>query len=402
VWRDLLSKVVSRSLEVAVSLGKRIRRHWASDSDGFGYSLAHGSAGLAVFTESLYRGTGDVEWRRASRELLRHAVMTAKHAVDLPAGLFGGVAGLLFASRYISPDSMTSLLGQSLIAMLHEHTSLLLAFGETRSRIPASYVDVIGGLAGIGLVFLNLPRSNSLPLVIASLESRVAVRDGVPVGMFLPAPLIASRHLRAMFPDGMVDAGVAHGVAGPLSLLALAATRGMSVRLSILEEGSEWLVARSDHDRHGAFWYPGYGSANEPPNHGRMSPKNAWCYGVAGIANTLWLCGEACGRTDIKDFAVAAMLAGLARHAGVQEPFLCHGTAALLHITRRFHQRTADSAFVDHIEHLTYQLIRSADAFEPSHSAKGLGLLEGMAGIGIALSGDFDQELCWDRAFALA
>jgi len=141
--------------------------------------------------------------------------------------------------------------------------------------------------------------------------------------------------------------------------------------------------------------------------------RSAWCYGDPGVAAALLLAAR-----DVGERAWAAAATGLALRAaacppdqsGVVDASLCHGSAGLAHLFNRMYQMTAEPALADAgrfwVER-TLDLCSTAapgrdatltDAAQPAWN--GLGLLEGAAGVAVALQAatttvepDWDQML---------
>jgi hypothetical protein len=141
----------------------------------------------------------------------------------------------------------------------------------------------------------------------------------------------------------------------------------------------------------------------------------AWCYGSPGVARALWLAGDALGRDDYRELAIAAMEAVFRRPITVRRidsPTFCHGVAGLLAITLRFANDTGASVFTDASRILTQQLLES---YQPD-SLLGFrniefadqeidqpGLLDGAPGVALVLlAAATNVDPTWDRLFLLS
>ncbi|MFI6845072.1 lanthionine synthetase C family protein [Kitasatospora sp. NBC_00085] len=363
-------------------------------------SLIEGFPGVALLHAELGRTDPGARVRA-------HAHLAAAGAQpwssQRPTGLYGGPAALAFAARAAAhgpSDYATLLTGldqvvltrtQALLAGTHALLDRTRALpGGTQALpgdgaegpgpaatgvqpvtpvppvppVPSEAVphevapyEVLGGLSGLGRYLLAC-----LPDHRAALEGtlRCLVRLSEPVrvhGADLPGWWAAAGpadrpagHRQAGF-RGHVGLGMAHGVAGPLALLALAGLHGVRVpgTQQAAERMAEWLLAWREEDGTGTFW-PSTVTLNEQLT-GRLDhrprPRAGWCHGSAGIARALHLAGRAFGRPAWSQAALEAHTAALLRALGAQpmdNSGLCHGWAGLLRTTQLLIRDTATPA----------------------------------------------------------
>jgi hypothetical protein len=284
--------------------------------------------------------------------------------------------------------------------------------------------DVISGLAGIG-AYLLLRREDPGAAVAlkAALRWLVALASdtGSPPRWWTPAHLLGDEETAALYPHGNLNCGLAHGIPGPLALMALALSHGIGV--PGIEEAVDqlvgWLLGHRADDGWGVNWpyaislthegLPDRGAPTDGPS------RAAWCYGAPGVARALWFAGIARDRSDWRNLAVEAMEAVYRRPIAARQidsPTFCHGVAGLLQVTLRFANDTALPVFTDAAADLTDQLL---SAYEPD-SLLGYrnwepggtrvdqpGLLDGAPGVLLTLlAAATDSEPSWDRAFLLS
>jgi class I lanthipeptide synthase len=176
-------------------------------------------------------------------------------------------------------------------------------------------------------------------------------------------------------PWSMYDAitGMAHGIAGPLALLATAHTAGWSVagQRTAIQGAAHWLL----HWRTNATprWPPyviGDALDNDTaqPTAGR---RDAWCYGAPGIGRALTLAGRALADprlTEAGDTAIASLAERPAELWDVEGPTLCHGHAGVLQSAATNQGTTADRAAAAVTEAFNPRL---AFAFPPAARSAG-------------------------------
>ncbi|QNP75386.1 lanthionine synthetase C family protein [Streptomyces roseirectus] len=352
-----------------------------------------------------------------------HAHLSAALAAGLrlhPQSLFTGMTALAYAGHtaaqaYGGYAAMLTGLDRHITDQAHRRAR------ADRDRVRAGQpvdawaaYDVLTGTTGIGRYLLARHESapETEPALRAVLESLVATataddvtRDGVRV----PAWWIT---------DGLdhglaehVNLGCAHGVSGPLALLALAWSAG--VRVDRHDEAIERIMALLTRwrtiDAFGPRWPHLVTRADlqggELPERGRDS----WCYGTAGTARAVHLAGTALDRAEWRADAETALRGALdaADDALITDSALCHGWAGLLHITLRTVPALADSLAAKVIDGFTPEA-PFGYRYHHALAARPLdrpGLMEGASGIALALHAyatGTAPATPWDGALLLA
>jgi hypothetical protein len=395
--------------------------HWQAPT------LAQGDAGLALVCSYLDACLPEGEWDRPGHAYLAAAAGGAEQLPSLPAGMYSGLSGLAFAAWSLSRGAiryrrlLTSIDTVLLPRVAEQAEGLTRRDGEGMS---VGEFDVISGCAGMGAYLLSRHQEpGAAPALDAVLRAIVTLAGGTGPRprWWTPAHLLFDEETAAMYPHGNLNCGLAHGIPGPLALLALASSHGIPV--PGIDEAAEqlaaWLVANRVDDAWGVNWpysvpltpegLPGRATKACVPS------RTAWCYGAPGIARALWLAGVAFRRPAWRDLAVEAMQAVYRRPAVarcIDSPTFCHGVAGLLQITLRFAHDTGLSLFTDAAAELTEWLL---SAFEPG-SLLGYrnwepggtrvdqpGLLDGAPGVLLTLlAATSAVEPAWDRAFLLS
>jgi hypothetical protein len=381
-------------------------------------TVARGDAGLALICGHLDRCRPGEGWDIAAHGFMTSAVRAAERLPHLGPGLFGGLSGLAFVATTLAGDGGQY---QRLFAALE---GAVLARAEVmldavRSRAMGAHpgqIDVISGLSGIGAGLLGRRRHDALvSRILAALVELTGSRAGVP--RWHTPPIAISDEGTAPFPRGKLDLGLAHGIPGPMALLALTLRHGIEVarQREALRRTCDWLLKRRWDDGWGVGWPPvapvgvvkGTGLAG--------TGRTAWCYGTPGVARVLWLCGEALDDPGLRSVALEAMSAVYRRPVaarGIDSPTFCHGVAGLLQITLRFAHDTGLPMFSEAATALATQLL---DAYEPNgclgfralvagdRRVEDPGVLDGSAGVVLVLlAAATDVEPTWDRLFMLA
>ncbi|WP_316527483.1 lanthionine synthetase C family protein [Kitasatospora brasiliensis] len=385
-----------------------------------GLSLGEGHTGVALLFAEL------------SHSAPRHAMTAHRHlsvAARSPSsphmrhGLFGGLPSLAFAARAAqrTPQEYATLLArldERVNATLHsllETERERLDTGRPGARMD-SY-DVIRGASGLGR-YLLLRRPLHQTVLIDALTYLVRLTEPVKVhGHTVPGwwvPGSPSLGLDESYPHGHFNLGLAHGICGPLALLAASWEAGVRVdgheaaitRIvgHLLEAGPPWT---------GTLRFDEFTSGSRPrPPHGRT----AWCYGTAGVARALQMAGNALDRPEWRKQAVDAMASALAAESlEVTNSGLCHGWAGVLQITWRMARESSDERLTAKLPLLAERITAAHDPAAPfgfyytnpamrqaQHRA---GCLEGAAGIALALhcyAADTEPASAWDSALMLS
>ncbi|MFB4285009.1 lanthionine synthetase LanC family protein [Nonomuraea sp. MTCD27] len=241
--------------------------------------------------------------------------------------------------------------------------------------------DLIRGLTGLGALLLARrdpsPQLDDVLSHLVSLACPVEAEGRTLPGWWSPD----SPTHEVDIPGGHGNNGMAHGIAGPLALLSLAARRGVRVdgQSSAITTFATWLEQFGS-----SYWITlDQLTADEPLQVPPLRPS--WCYGDLGIARALQLAALAHGDPARGQKAEAIALAALAdadRLDRVSDASLCHGWAGILTVTTAL---AADSAatgrFTTSIQHARRRLAAGIDELPKP------GFLEGRAGAQLALDG---------------
>lgn len=181
--------------------------------------------------------------------------------------------------------------------------------------------------------------------------------------------------------------GVAHGITGPLLLLAQAARKGLTVpgHLDAIRTVSAWLESWKQTGPTGVWWpetitLPEV-TAGRPDQ--RRPTRPSWCYGTPGITRAGQLAMLALddeGQQRAYEQALADCLNDPAQLQQIADPGLCHGWGGLYQTVWRAAQDAATPSLSRHLPELGERLRQHAD------SGHGEGLLNGAAGTALALA----------------
>lgn len=421
-WRPILPEETAEQAHLAVlAIGDELRDR----SDRFDeagdpeklpgqWGLAAGWAGIAVCLarfEEVFprRGYGEAAWRVVVH--LESWLQEGGAAAD--GSLFTGYPGIAWAAN----DVRRRLGSRPAIdwpEVIDEQIDDDLDWGS-----PGQPFDLVTGKVGVGVYCLTrlpgeLPK-RCLETIVVALERR-ARRSGAGASWHT-SPEMLPAFRREEFPSGFQDLGPAHGAAGVIAFLGAVLDAGISreVTAALLEDAVRWILAQRMEEL-GCWAFP----TRIVEGKSALPARNAWCYGNPGMAMALSIAGESARRPDwvrsAHEMAASAAERPL-EETGVVDAGLCHGAVGQGHMYQRLYASTGDERFlraarawVAHALSLRtpesssggFRAIR-VDASGSRFHADEAGLVEGSAGIGLALLAAFHAgDPDWDGVFLMS
>jgi hypothetical protein len=365
----------------------------SATSAGWHQDLGRGAAGTALARIAAARLTGLPP--RATAPWVR-AMTAGPVTANASAGLFYGAPAVAFVLHTGAHPAYAGML-----AALDEHvndlTALKLAAAYERIERgeltrPGEY-DLISGLTGLGAYHLLRHGQAGAGMTAAVLSYLVALaepvrKDGESLPGWWSGTGPASMPDPA-WPDGHLNLGMAHGIAGILALLSGAMRAGIHVDGQARAVAE--LCAAFDRYRQGSTACPWWPATVTPGEHKRgradssRQGRPSWCYGTPGQARAQQLAGLALGDRERMRTAERA-LAGCVHDRQVTrlltDASLCHGWAGLVQALWRTASDAPDpgplrAALREARRGMEDHLVRMGP---PASS----GLLEGTSGIQLA------------------
>jgi lantibiotic biosynthesis protein len=369
-------------------------------------SLAHGAPGIALLHVER-AAAGDGPWQRAHDWIAYAGGEPVTTGTD--SHLFYGAPALAHAMA-CAADGRPGAYGKALTAL---DQSLAAAVGRRlddaharldRGALPRlAEFDVIRGLAGVGSHLLR--RGTAQKTLRRVLEYLVRLTEPLTLhDETLPgwwAPTGPSGRHRARFPGGHANSGMAHGIAGPLALLALSERRGIAVHghHDAVDRICRWLDRWRTPTPGGDVWPYWVNRAQHRAGRRDTDERQppSWCYGTAGLSRAQQLAALTTGdtaRRALAEHALTAALNSRAQQAAIADASLCHGHAGLAHLAAT----VATEAEPPARDRIRGRLPGLLDRAQPARASPeeaatdlletaGPGLLEGAAGTALAAAG---------------
>ncbi len=406
------------SVEYATGIADRLARpdaaHLPTDRPWWHQSLAHGAPGVALLHIEL-AAAGIRPFDRAHEWLA--AVTSKPVTAGASTGLFYGapaVARALAGAAAVRPGTYQSALApltRQIAADAHNRVDKAHERMDAAGMLPQmAEFDTIRGLAGLGAHLLHHdPEGTALRAILGALvrltQPVMVEGEALPGWWTLSGP---TGYADDEFPGGHGNFGVAHGISGPLALLAQALRRGIAVdgQRQAVATICAWLDSWRMNTSTGHRW-PYMVTRDEARSkparvrHSGASRRPSWCYGTAGIARALHLGALSLGDADRRQIAEHALVSAVtdpAQDALISDASLCHGYAGLARITARATVDTPGPA-ASRLRALATEMLHSACA---QAVPEGPGFLEGAAGVGLAaLAAETEPATGWDTCLLI-
>lgn len=390
-------------------------------------ALSSGFPGVSLaFTGRGRPGSEDAARAHAYLARAMRAMAATAHA---PAGIYTGPGAVALAVLVAHRATGGY---RSALDRLDDHQRRLVrrALPEVRDTPTTTNgeFEVVRGMSGVGRYLLARRErcDEELGLVLTYL-TRMAHGEITHRGLRVPhwwtwaAPKLGQE---AEMPDGHLNLGLSHGVAGPLALLSLAWRQGAVVDGQ--REAIERLVgllrrwAYEGEDTGGPVWPPhvtldDWAAGPGGPAAPRWRPS--WCYGAPGISRSIQLAGQALDRADWLRLAHRSLLPLLATDPdtwNIDNAHLCHGWSGLMHLLAVLNESIGDKRLSDLVDDMAartlaefrpgYRFGFRASLTQIAQGADVPAFLEGSTGTALALDayakGRTTTE--WDMAMLLA
>ena len=353
-WKALLTgEDAARARQHVVDLAQALEPHIEADSPNPWLA-----ATLALFYGYLYLDTQDERYEALADRCIDKAIEGTGES-GLHFSLYGGFTGVGWVLEHL--DSLVEEDGAGAEEVVAEAEAedeeegaevdeALFAFLNIRPW-KGDY-DLIGGLVGIGVYFLERHPDEAGAEGLRRLldhfeELAVETEDGLTI---LTAPELLPEWQRKIAPEGYYNLGLAHGVPGIVALLGHAITQGVDVERArrLLQGFSRWILAQRNSDKPGLWFQSWIAAGQEEASERRNGSRLAWCYNDLGLGTALYLAARGSGDGDLEAAALeilrqcAAVPVG---EAAVSDVPLCHGSIGNAHIFNRIYQATGEAVF---------------------------------------------------------
>ncbi|WP_341716565.1 lanthionine synthetase C family protein [Micromonospora sp. FIMYZ51] len=352
-------------------------------------SLADGAAGVAL----LHLETGN---RAAAYAALR-AATAGGVSIAAGASLFYGAPALAFVlagTHHPGVDRARTIAAAGTDTVTRRRLDAAHRRIDSRQQPHYAEYDLIRGLTGLGVTLRRLNEHHLLRHVLEYLVRLTEPLNDLPGWWCVNGP---DRN-QPPPAGGHANHGIAHGITGPLALLALTLRENVTVdgHAAAIKRICRWLDTWQQDTVNGTWW-PQTLTLDDlhhraPAQQQPLRPS--WCYGTPGITRAQQLAAIALDDTTRQHLAETAFTRCVNDPAQIRrltDRSLCHGTAGLLATGRRITTDALTPTPLDQLTRLHQHTTPAAD--EPA------GLLDGAAGCDLVTASTTSTS--WDACLLL-
>ncbi|KES02973.1 hypothetical protein BU52_33010 [Streptomyces toyocaensis] len=355
--------------------------------------LGAGHAGTALHAMVVARDQGDWSAAHAAAKAISSQPIAAHPA---HANLYRGAPAVAYVLHIAGHPAYARALAQLDIEVVAIVADRLAAAHRRMDSKAPPYLreyDLISGLTGLGAYLLHRGHDHALERVLRYLVRLITeplTVHGHQVPGWWAATSLRDTPGTGRLAHGHVNFGIAHGIAGPLALLALARRAGCTVvgQDDALAEGIAHFTTWAQPLDGGGTGWPEYlplTAYRKGPGPAAAPGRPSWCYGTPGIARALQLAALALHDETARRLAEHTALQAVTdpRQTGqITETSLCHGWAGLLLTADRI---AADAELPDLAGALPALHDRLTTAMGRRRTTEHAGLLTGKAGVLLTL-----------------
>lgn len=370
-------------------------------------NLFTGKAGVALF---LYYYNREFKCERAlikAHELLTEAVDDINSVQDakFDPTFCQGISGILWTIDHLISQGFIDAGNGEILDYFDAYLS-----NAMNLMIEVNNLDFLHGSIGTGIYLLNRTHKEG---VISGLSRAIEQLNNKKLhhstGFYW-------KHKIGNFQDHEAcNLSLSHGMAGLLIFLNKASKKDINKNLSykLLQEGIDFILNQELKDAHRLSVFPSYALASDKNMLAATASRLGWCYGDLGVGFLLNQTGEITSNDILKDKATSLFEFNSQRR-DVKSNFIidsgiCHGSAGIALIFRRLYLESGNSLYKETSEYWlskTLAMAKHKDGYcgyiaDEHHPAPGL--LEGVAGIGLALLSFLtDEKPHWDELLLLS
>lgn len=318
-------------------------------------TMSHGIPGLCLLYAELDRQYSNEGWMDYCNAYIQKLIELIKiYGIEEPS-LFSGCSGICLAICECSNNGeYYGKFKESLDAFLKDLIEVKLELIHSSEETLMFNYDTIQGLSGIlnYMLMNDLNKKYFLEQIKEILHYFVKLSNKYNYeGIDIPHWRISAENLflqeeRELFPEGAINLGLSHGIAGPLIVMSKAFNSNIKVpglREAVLSI-SELLTANLDTKHNN---WPSMIDIRKLSNKNQVfdDSRDAWCYGRPGVAYSLLKASQALKNSQLLYIACETMKSAIDSEIGLISPTFCHGYIGVSYIYKKFYEVTKIKAF---------------------------------------------------------
>lgn len=348
------------------------------------------------------------------RPLLNYYALNNKLGLFCGLGDFGVALSSINRSTGLYSNLLNSINTTISMGLIQEAESL--NHKIKNHSLSAMDYDCILGITGTLRYLLMFDTKMYNEAIIDAIESLITLsgqsyRDGILLPNFhVKNENVLPLEDRGKFPTGMINFGMAHGMAAALSVLSISKKMGISLKgqEKAIKQICDIYMQSYAEMPDGRVYWPSSLTGDDYIHLSNLSPvvhlRLSWCYGAVAILHSLYLAAQALENQELvfwtlekaKIFSKTSL-----EYTQLSSPTSCHGYAGLLLTFEAFYRDTNDNVFSNMIETLQSKLLA---LYSPLHKygfldvdrvngklkkTEGVNFLTGTSGVILALSSHY-------------
>ena len=348
------------------------------------------------------------------RPLLNYYALNNKLGLFCGLGDFGVALSSINRSTGLYSNLLNSINTTISMGLIQEAESL--NHKIKNHSLSAMDYDCILGITGTLRYLLIFDTKMYNEAIIDAIESLITLsgqsyRDGILLPNFhVKNENVLPLEDRGKFPTGMINFGMAHGMAAALSVLSISKKMGISLKgqEKAIKQICDIYMQSYAEMPDGRVYWPSSLTGDDYIHLSNLSPvvhlRLSWCYGAVAILHSLYLAAQALENQELvfwtlekaKIFSKTSL-----EYTQLSSPTICHGYAGLLLTFEAFYRDTNDNVFSNMIETLQSKLLA---LYSPLHKygfldvdrvngklkkTEGVNFLTGTSGVILALSSHY-------------
>jgi lantibiotic modifying enzyme len=389
-------EITQKLHEICEKITSENRKH----NHGTNYGLMGGKMGELLFLSAYCQVLNTDRYKEYILTSLQE-VVSCINKNDNSSTLANGLAGFGWALHKIFSYK---------IFREYDAASMLEEINEDLSDNMLTYIrtgnyDFLHGALGVFLYLNSVEYSDEkekIPQLFNILYANaIAEKDHLKWDWFDPS--------EQKLHSGQYNLGISHGIPSILAAICkhLQTQKFAKKELHKAEMISNFILStRSKSTNSNGSLFP----SMQEPEENKKGSRFGWCYGDLGICCSLYHLYKL-NNKDAYKYQIIDILSINTRRKSfeqtiINDPYLCHGTAGIAHIYNTFYKRLGKKEFEECSLYWLEETLKMLDIKNPistKTNGTGLGFLEGLSGIGLALLSFISDEVDdWDECLFIS
>lgn len=296
------------------------------------------------------------------QELLNSIKLNSTNNISLCYGFTGYVYTLEFLSQNCKGyEKLLDTLETILLALTKDRLSEI----KRSNIVKEEYFDVIQGVSSVARYLLSKEKLTSEQRVLVK-EILNYLADLINNDPTIYAEYMPNEKLRKKFPSGYINLGVAHGILGPLYVLALGFKKfDMTQYLLSIEKGLSYYERSFFTNKIGKIigWN---GRVSDAVENEGFRFNSSWCYGSLGMARVLYNIAKIIDSRKFREMATDVFTSSIdyINSSEILNNAICHGRSGIMLLFNLMYVDTGKIQFKTISDNLFREIVRAASNSE--------------------------------------